>query len=97
MNINIVLYLAAYLIAGIPFGYLLAKKFAGVDIKMKVPETLVPPMSYALSKKKTPNLQKNLEEPHFFWMPLKGFWLFWSPKCSVLPNLYNGPLLYLQL
>ena len=33
MNINIALYLAAYLIAGIPFGYLLAKKFAGVDIK----------------------------------------------------------------
>ena len=33
MNENILLYLAAYLIAGIPFGYLLAKKFAGVDIK----------------------------------------------------------------
>jgi len=32
-NQNILLYLAAYLIAGIPFGYLLAKKFAGVDIK----------------------------------------------------------------
>lgn len=33
LNQNIILYLAAYLIAGIPFGYLLAKKFAGVDIK----------------------------------------------------------------
>jgi len=33
MNINIILYLSAYLIAGIPFGYLLAKQFAGVDIK----------------------------------------------------------------
>jgi len=32
-NQNFLLYLAAYLIAGIPFGYLLAKKFAGVDIK----------------------------------------------------------------
>jgi len=33
LNQNIILYLAAYLIAGIPFGYLLAKHFAGVDIK----------------------------------------------------------------
>ncbi len=33
LNQNIILYLAAYLIAGIPFGYLLAKQFAGVDIK----------------------------------------------------------------
>jgi len=32
-NQNFLLYLAAYLIAGIPFGYLLAKQFAGVDIK----------------------------------------------------------------
>ncbi len=32
-NQNILLYLSAYLIAAIPFGYLLAKQFAGVDIK----------------------------------------------------------------
>jgi glycerol-3-phosphate acyltransferase PlsY len=32
-NQNILLYLATYLVAGIPFGYLLAKQFAGVDIK----------------------------------------------------------------
>ncbi|HHD73147.1 MAG TPA: glycerol-3-phosphate 1-O-acyltransferase PlsY [Epsilonproteobacteria bacterium] len=32
-NQNIMLYLASYLVAGIPFGYLLAKQFAGVDIK----------------------------------------------------------------
>ncbi|SFZ98370.1 Acyl-phosphate:glycerol-3-phosphate O-acyltransferase PlsY [hydrothermal vent metagenome] len=33
MNINLILYLSVYLLAGIPFGYLLAKQFAGVDIK----------------------------------------------------------------
>jgi glycerol-3-phosphate acyltransferase PlsY len=33
MNTNLILYIATYLIAGIPFGYLLAKQFAGVDIK----------------------------------------------------------------
>jgi len=32
-NQNIMLYLAAYLVSGIPFGYLLALKFAGVDVK----------------------------------------------------------------
>jgi glycerol-3-phosphate acyltransferase PlsY len=33
MNINLALYIATYLIAGIPFGYILAKQFAKVDIK----------------------------------------------------------------
>ncbi len=33
LNQNLVLYVAAYLIGGIPFGYLLAKFFASVDIK----------------------------------------------------------------
>jgi glycerol-3-phosphate acyltransferase PlsY len=32
-NINIQFYILAYVISGIPFGYILAKKFAGVDIK----------------------------------------------------------------
>jgi glycerol-3-phosphate acyltransferase PlsY len=32
-NQNLLLYLFAYLLSGVPFGYLLAKKFAGVDIK----------------------------------------------------------------
>jgi len=32
-NINIQFFIAAYLIGGIPFGLLLAKKFAGVDVK----------------------------------------------------------------
>jgi glycerol-3-phosphate acyltransferase PlsY len=30
---NILWYLAAYLIGGIPFGYLIAKYFAGINIK----------------------------------------------------------------
>jgi len=32
-NINVQFFIAAYLVGGIPFGLLLAKKFAGVDIK----------------------------------------------------------------
>ncbi len=32
-NLNVQFYIAAYLIGGIPFGLLLAKKFAGLDIK----------------------------------------------------------------
>ncbi len=33
ININLFFYILAYLIGGIPFGYILAKKFAGVDVK----------------------------------------------------------------
>lgn len=33
LNQNIILYLVVYILAGIPFGYILAKFFAGVDIK----------------------------------------------------------------
>ena len=33
MNTNLYLYLGVYLISGIPFGYILAKVFAGVDIQ----------------------------------------------------------------
>ena len=32
-NINVEFFIAAYLVGGIPFGLLLAKKFAGVDVK----------------------------------------------------------------
>ncbi len=33
MDLNIILYLSAYLISGIPFGLILAKIFGGVDIR----------------------------------------------------------------
>ena len=33
LNTNVQFFIAAYLVGGIPFGLLLAKKFAGVDIK----------------------------------------------------------------
>lgn len=33
ININLFFYILAYFIGGIPFGYILAKKFAGVDVK----------------------------------------------------------------
>ena len=32
-NTNVQFFILAYLVGGIPFGLLLAKKFAGVDIK----------------------------------------------------------------
>ncbi len=32
-NVNVIFYLAAYLIGGIPFGYLFAKYMAGVNIR----------------------------------------------------------------
>ncbi|MBN2782100.1 MAG: glycerol-3-phosphate acyltransferase, partial [Campylobacterales bacterium] len=33
LNTNVQFFLLAYLVGGIPFGLILAKKFAGVDVK----------------------------------------------------------------
>jgi len=59
-NQNILLYLAAYLLSGIPFGYLLAKQFAGVDIKLRV------------VKEKDPVLAKKLGAATLFLDAVKG-------------------------
>ena len=33
LNQNVLLYLTAYLLAAVPFGFILAKVFAGVDVR----------------------------------------------------------------
>ena len=43
-NENIIFYLLAFLIGSIPFGLILAKTFAGVDIKMMEVEVLMQQM-----------------------------------------------------
>ena len=59
-NINVQFYLAAYLIGGIPFGLLLAKKFAGVDVKASGSGSIGATNVLRVVKERDPALAKKL-------------------------------------
>ncbi len=71
-NPNVLFYIAAYLIGGIPFGYILAKIFAKVDIKQKGSKSIGATNVLRVVKEKDPKLAKKLAIATVVFDALKG-------------------------
>jgi glycerol-3-phosphate acyltransferase PlsY len=59
-NTNVQFFIAAYLVGGIPFGLILAKKFAGVDVKASGSGSIGATNVLRVVKEKDPSLAKKL-------------------------------------
>ncbi|MBD3796588.1 MAG: glycerol-3-phosphate 1-O-acyltransferase PlsY [Campylobacterales bacterium] len=71
-NVNVQFYIAAYLIGGIPFGLLLAKFFAGVDVKSAGSKSIGATNVLRVVKETNPSLAKKLGAATLVLDALKG-------------------------
>jgi len=60
LNLNLQFFIAAYLVGGVPFGLLLAKKFAGVDVKASGSGSIGATNVLRVVKESNPALAKKL-------------------------------------
>ncbi|PHQ65977.1 MAG: acyl-phosphate--glycerol-3-phosphate O-acyltransferase [Sulfurimonas sp.] len=71
-NTNVQFFIAAYLVGGIPFGLLLAKKFAGVDVKESGSGSIGATNVLRVVKETNPDLAKKLGAATLALDALKG-------------------------
>ena len=69
---NILLYLSAYFLAAIPFGFILAKVFAGVDVRNEGSGNIGATNVLRVLKEKAPHLAKKLTIATFALDAMKG-------------------------
>ncbi|BCD59751.1 MULTISPECIES: glycerol-3-phosphate 1-O-acyltransferase PlsY [unclassified Nitratiruptor] len=84
-NPNVLFYITAYLVGGIPFGYILAKIFAGVDIKQSGSKSIGATNVLRVVKEKDPKLAKKLAIATVVFDALKGAVLVLIAKWSGFP------------
>ena len=77
---NLLLYLLAYLIGGIPFGYIIAKYFAGVNIKEQGSGNIGATNVLRVLKKIDPNKAKKLAGLTLFLDAFKGAFVILAAK-----------------
>jgi glycerol-3-phosphate acyltransferase PlsY len=72
MDLNIILYISAYLLAAIPFGFLLAKIFAGIDVRKEGSGNIGATNVLRVLKEKAPKMAKKLTIATFLLDATKG-------------------------